>query len=52
MRNCPVCGRETKVTDSRPDEKSNVIRHRECLNCKRRFVTKETLLREVNRRDK
>jgi transcriptional repressor NrdR len=37
---CPVCGGQTRITDSRaqPDV---VRRRRECLECGYRFTTKE-----------
>ena len=38
--NCPHCGGETKVVDSRPNEDST-RRRRECLECKHRFSTVE-----------
>lgn len=38
--NCPNCGGETKVVDSRPQE-DGVQRRRECLECKERFKTVE-----------
>lgn len=42
---CPYCGSEDgKVIDSRPTEDGNAIRRRrECLSCKKRFTTYETL---------
>ena len=44
---CPFCGfDETKVIDSRPsDENSSIRRRRECLDCKKRFTTYETIER-------
>ncbi len=44
---CPSCGFEdTKVIDSRPsDEDNSIRRRRECLNCKKRFTTYETIER-------
>ena len=42
---CPYCGfGESKVIDSRPaDEGSSIRRRRECLSCKKRFTTYETV---------
>ena len=42
---CPYCGySESKVIDSRPtDEGERIRRRRECLNCKKRFTTYETV---------
>ncbi len=42
---CPYCGfNESKVIDSRPaDEGSSIRRRRECLSCKKRFTTYETV---------
>jgi len=42
---CPYCGySESKVIDSRPaDEGSSIRRRRECLSCKKRFTTYETV---------
>lgn len=42
---CPKCGYlESKVIDSRPaDENTSIKRRRECLNCKTRFNTFETI---------
>lgn len=42
---CPFCGfNESKVIDSRPaDEGSSIRRRRECLSCKKRFTTYETI---------
>jgi transcriptional repressor NrdR len=42
---CPFCGySESKVIDSRPaDEGSTIRRRRECLSCKKRFTTYETV---------
>jgi transcriptional regulator NrdR family protein len=37
---CPVCGKRTKVTDSKADCES-VQRTRECLKCGYRFKTLE-----------
>ena len=44
---CPFCGfDETKVIDSRPsDENASIRRRRECLDCKKRFTTYETIER-------
>lgn len=36
--NCPNCGGETHVVDSRPKEDST-HRRRECIECKHRFST-------------
>ena len=42
---CPYCGySESKVIDSRPaDEGSSIRRRRECLSCRKRFTTYETV---------
>ena len=42
---CPYCGySESKVIDSRPTEEgSSIRRRRECLSCKKRFTTYETV---------
>ena len=42
---CPYCGySESKVIDSRPaEEGSSIRRRRECLACKKRFTTYETV---------
>ncbi len=42
---CPFCGYlESKVIDSRPaDESTSIRRRRECLACKKRFTTYETI---------
>ena len=42
---CPYCGfAESKVIDSRPaDEGSGIRRRRECLSCRIRFTTYETV---------
>ena len=42
---CPYCGHsESKVIDSRPTEEgSSIRRRRECLACKKRFTTYETV---------
>ena len=42
---CPYCGHlESKVVDSRPaDEGSSIRRRRECLSCRKRFTTYETV---------
>ena len=42
---CPYCGyKESKVVDSRPaEEGSSIRRRRECLACKKRFTTYETV---------
>ena len=42
---CRYCGdMESKVIDSRPtDEGSSIRRRRECMSCKKRFTTYETL---------
>ena len=37
---CPVCGGQTKVTESRRYT-DTIRRRRECLNCHHRFTTKE-----------
>src|SRR3989338_7691280 len=50
--NCPTCHQETKVIDSRVDERS-VRRRRECLGCNSRFTTYERieLSASVTKRD-
>lgn len=52
---CPFCqDEETKVIDSRDTPESNAIRRRrECLTCKKRFTTFETieLTTQVRKRD-
>ena len=42
---CPYCGySESKVIDSRPTEEgSSIRRRRECLSCRKRFTTYETV---------
>jgi len=42
---CPFCGySESKVIDSRPaDEGASIRRRRECLACRKRFTTYETM---------
>ena len=42
---CPYCGfAESKVTDSRNQQDSNSVRRRrECLDCKKRFTTFESV---------
>jgi len=42
---CPYCSfEESKVIDSRPtEENASIRRRRECLKCKKRFTTYETL---------
>lgn len=42
---CPYCGQvESKVVDSRPaDDGESIRRRRECLTCKKRFTTYETV---------
>ncbi len=42
---CPFCGySESKVIDSRPaDEGASIRRRRECLTCRKRFTTYETV---------
>ncbi|NLC16548.1 MAG: transcriptional repressor NrdR [Clostridiales bacterium] len=42
---CPFCGHtESKVVDSRAtDENNSIRRRRECLECKKRFTTYETI---------
>ena len=38
--NCPICGCETSVVDTRPSEDS-VRRRRKCVECSHRFTTVE-----------
>ena len=42
---CPYCAHlESKVVDSRPaDEGASIRRRRECLSCRKRFTTYETM---------
>ncbi len=42
---CPFCGHlESKVVDSRPaEEGASIRRRRECLDCRKRFTTYETV---------
>ena len=42
---CPFCGHlESKVVDSRPaEEGASIRRRRECLECRKRFTTYETV---------
>jgi len=42
---CPFCAHpESKVVDSRPaDEGASIRRRRECLSCRKRFTTYETM---------
>lgn len=42
---CPFCGDiESKVVDSRPSEEgASIRRRRECLDCRKRFTTYETV---------
>lgn len=42
---CPFCGdAESKVVDSRPSEEGvSIRRRRECLDCRKRFTTYETV---------
>ena len=42
---CPFCSHpESKVVDSRPsDEGASIRRRRECLDCRKRFTTYETM---------
>ena len=44
---CPFCGySESKVIDSRPaEEETTIRRRRECLECRKRFTTYETMER-------
>lgn len=39
--NCPSCGKETFVIDSRPRAKGTVYRRRNCPACRKRFSTYE-----------
>ena len=43
---CPICGcNEDKVLDTRPiDDERSIRRRRECLSCKKRFTTYETVV--------
>jgi transcriptional repressor NrdR len=43
---CPSCGDyDSKVTNTRPRTSGGVYRRRECLVCKHRFSTLETVYR-------
>jgi hypothetical protein len=46
---CPACGdRKSRVTDSRGDSKgTHIRRRRECLACRARFSTDETVMPEA-----
>ena len=40
--NCPICGNDTKVVETREhDNGSSIRRRRECVNCGKRFTTYE-----------
>ena len=40
--NCPICGNDTKVVETRlSDNGSSIRRRRECVNCGKRFTTYE-----------
>ena len=41
--NCPCCGRETRIIDSRPNSEGVRRRHR-CMECGYRFSTMETIV--------
>ena len=43
--NCPKCGAETRVIDSRPTG-DMIRRRRECENCRRRITTYEVTLEQ------
>ncbi len=44
MIKCPDCGYDTRVYESRRSEDGNTaIRRRECLKCRKRFKTAETI---------
>lgn len=42
---CPICQSETKVIDSRPQQKGT-YRRRECTECLTRFTTQELVILE------
>lgn len=44
--NCIYCEGETKVVDSRPTNKNEIRRRRECLTCGYRFTTMESVKKE------
>lgn len=45
--NCPYCNHhETKVLETRETSDSETRRRRECLNCQKRFTTKELIERK------
>lgn len=49
---CPVCGGNTKVTNSRRNE-NTVVRERTCIECGKKFYTQEveiscTLFADIN----
>jgi hypothetical protein len=41
MLKCPVCGKDTVVTNSRGQDDGSIKRRRECQKCKKRFSTRE-----------
>ena len=41
--NCPSCGKETGVIDSRETEENSIRRRRECFSCGSRFTTYERI---------
>lgn len=45
---CPKCKKPTRVIDTRLHYDDKVIRKRECVECKYRFITIEKFLTEVN----
>lgn len=40
---CPKCEADTRVVDSRPREDGSIFRRRECLECRFRFSSLETV---------
>ena len=46
IRNCPKCGVETFVIDSRPDPNGGIRRRRKCEACGYRYSTIEILYEE------
>lgn len=43
IKYCPDCGVSSRVVDSRPDENGEIVRIRECPECRKRWVTCEIL---------
>ena len=50
--NCPICGHyDTRVYDSRVNNRNMVRRRRECVECRYRFVTYETIPVDLKKND-